>query len=318
MTWFILDIGFYGFSLDNRTTLADMWATTSRVPLDSNLRCWTSQLPGGAGNSTVPGWMGQLPAWQTDNTEPCNTIYEVLLEQAKQYLLTVSIASIAGSSCFIFFANKIPRRQFLTFSFIALALLFMVTGGVFYGVNHTSASPATILFVGICHFMFNFGKSCDTAPDHPSPADASPSVTGANTLTFIIPAEIFPTSYRCTCHGISAAAGKVGSIIALLLVYLINNSYSVANRQGLVFLLFGFVMGFGAIFSWAYIPDVQRRVPVDADGRKTRLETKNLEDLGEGREKARMENEVITAREKWSEFRRRRRGRIDSHHTSGS
>ncbi len=29
-----------------------------------------------------------------------------------------------------------------------------------------------------------------------------------------ISAEVFPTKYRCTCAGISAAAGKLGSIIA--------------------------------------------------------------------------------------------------------
>jgi hypothetical protein len=29
-----------------------------------------------------------------------------------------------------------------------------------------------------------------------------------------IPAEVFPTQYRGTCHGLSAAAGKVGSILA--------------------------------------------------------------------------------------------------------
>ena len=146
--------------------------------------------------------------------------------------------------------------------------------------------------------------------------DRNPELTicqkppGANTLTFIIPAEIFPTAYRCTCHGISAAAGKVGSIVALLLVYAINTAYPVANRQGLIFLIFGFVLAFGAIFSWAYIPDVQRRVPftdMKTGEQKMRLETKNLEDLGEGREKARMENEAITVREKLRELRRRRR-----------
>jgi PHS family inorganic phosphate transporter-like MFS transporter len=35
-----------------------------------------------------------------------------------------------------------------------------------------------------------------------------------------IPAEIFPTRYRCTCHGIAAAAGKLGSwIVQLFLAY---------------------------------------------------------------------------------------------------
>lgn len=32
--------------------------------------------------------------------------------------------------------------------------------------------------------------------------------------TFIIPGEVFPTRYRSTCHGISAASGKLGAIVA--------------------------------------------------------------------------------------------------------
>jgi PHS family inorganic phosphate transporter-like MFS transporter len=28
-----------------------------------------------------------------------------------------------------------------------------------------------------------------------------------------IPAEVFPTKYRASCHGISAGAGKLGSIL---------------------------------------------------------------------------------------------------------
>jgi PHS family inorganic phosphate transporter-like MFS transporter len=135
---------------------------------------------------------------------------------------------------------------------------------------------------------------------------------GANTLTFIIPAEIFPTCYRCTCHGISAAAGKLGSIVALLVVYGINASYKERNRQGLIFLLFGSFVALGAVYSWAYLPDVQRWVD-DEDGGKF-LETKNLEDLGEGREKAKLAGEIITARAKWAELvRRRRTTRTTSH-----
>jgi PHS family inorganic phosphate transporter-like MFS transporter len=37
---------------------------------------------------------------------------------------------------------------------------------------------------------------------------------GPNTTTFIIPGGIFPTRYRSTAHGISAASGKLGAIIA--------------------------------------------------------------------------------------------------------
>ncbi|KAK3362868.1 major facilitator superfamily domain-containing protein [Lasiosphaeria hispida] len=289
MTWFFLDVSFYGFSLDNRGTLSDLWATTERVPIDSNLWCWNSTLSGGT--SLVREWSTRgLPTWQTDVTKPCNTIYETLLEQSKQYLLTVSIASILGSACFIFAANRIPRRQWLTVSFLILTALFLITGGVYYGVSHKQGAPATVVLVAICHFMFNFG---------------------ANTLTFIIPAEVFPTCYRCTCHGISAAAGKLGSILAVLVVYGINAGYSSTTRQGLIFLLFATFMALGALFSWAYLPDVQRVVIDETTGRR-RLETRNLEELGEGRERARQEGQVITIREKWAEMERKGRRRLGS------
>lgn len=126
---------------------------------------------------------------------------------------------------------------------------------------------------------------------------------GANTLTFIIPAEIFPTCYRCTCHGIAAAAGKLGSIVAVLVVYGINASYKSDSRQGLIFLLFGSVAAFGAIFSWIYLPDTQR--VIEDDGKRF-LETKDLEELGEGRERARQNGEMVTFREKWEGLKRRR------------
>lgn len=39
---------------------------------------------------------------------------------------------------------------------------------------------------------------------------------GPNTTTFIVPGEVFPTRYRSTAHGISAASGKFGAVIAQL------------------------------------------------------------------------------------------------------
>ncbi|KAG6230322.1 hypothetical protein E4U26_008019 [Claviceps purpurea] len=284
MTWFLLDVSFYGLSLDNRRTLSDMWATSPPVPIDERLACWHSSIPGGT--STVPQWqVTGIPAWQTDVLHPCATIYHVLIVQAKQYLLTVSIASLAGSICFIVFANRLPRRHWLTASFLILAVFLLITGGVYYTVRRTAAAPATVVFVAIHHFVFNFG---------------------ANTLTFIIPAEIFPTCYRCTCHGISAAAGKLGSILAVLVVYGINSAYESDSRQGLIFLLFGSVAAFGAVFSWLYLPDLQRVIEHEDSGKKF-LETKNLEELGEGRERARRNGEVVTVRARWRDVRSRLR-----------
>ncbi|GJE93810.1 hypothetical protein PsYK624_099720 [Phanerochaete sordida] len=36
---------------------------------------------------------------------------------------------------------------------------------------------------------------------------------GPSTTTFVVPGEQFPTRYRATCHGLRAAAGKIGAIV---------------------------------------------------------------------------------------------------------
>ncbi|KAH8747618.1 major facilitator superfamily domain-containing protein [Diaporthe sp. PMI_573] len=250
-TWFFIDAAFCGFGLDSRTVLADVWATTASVPINSDLPCWESSFPGGT--SVVPGWIDHLPVWQTDATQPCNTIYDVLLQQGKQYLTTVSVGSVLGCACFIYAVDRFPRRHLRSY--------------------------ATVLMVGISHFAINFG---------------------ANSLTFLIPAEIFPTTYRCFCHGISAAAGKTGSILAILVVYGIDAVFVGATRQGLIFILFAVVVAFGSIFSWSYIPDVQRVID-------KKLTTMSLEELGQGLEWARSEGQVFTFRDKWLEFWRKLR-----------
>ena len=36
---------------------------------------------------------------------------------------------------------------------------------------------------------------------------------GPNATTFILPAELFPTAWKSTAHGICAASGKAGAIV---------------------------------------------------------------------------------------------------------
>uniref|UniRef100_A0A2P2K5E5 Uncharacterized protein MANES_13G033400 n=1 Tax=Rhizophora mucronata TaxID=61149 RepID=A0A2P2K5E5_RHIMU len=47
---------------------------------------------------------------------------------------------------------------------------------------------------------------------------------GPNATTFVVPAEIFPARLRSTCHGISAASGKLGAIVGSFgFLYLAQN-----------------------------------------------------------------------------------------------
>lgn len=72
---------------------------------------------------------------------------------------------------------------------------------------------------------------------------------------------------------------------------------------GLVFIIFGFIMGLGAFFAWAYIPDVQNRR--DEEG-GLKLPSKTLEELGQGLLKAEQDGQVIGFRNKFEKAFRSR------------
>ncbi|XP_010935743.1 inorganic phosphate transporter 1-4 [Elaeis guineensis] len=56
---------------------------------------------------------------------------------------------------------------------------------------------------------------------------------GPNSTTFIVPAEIFPARLRSTCHGISAASGKLGAIVGSFgFLYLAQNRDPAKTEHG--------------------------------------------------------------------------------------
>lgn len=74
-----------------------------------------------------------------------------------------------------------------------MTVLYMILGGFFDWI--TMFSPAFIFLYGLTYFIAN---------------------AGPNTTTYVLPAEVFPTKIRSTCHGISAACGKVGATIGAI------------------------------------------------------------------------------------------------------
>ncbi|TFK88823.1 phosphate transporter [Polyporus arcularius HHB13444] len=86
------------------------------------------------------------------------------------------------------------RKPIQLMGFIVLAVLFIVMGSAFDKLRETEPGTKAFVFLYcLANFFMNFGP---------------------NTTTFIVPGEAFPTRYRSTAHGISAASGKLGAIIA--------------------------------------------------------------------------------------------------------
>ncbi len=222
--------------------------------------------------------------WQNPS-DPNQTIYEVLRLDGIRSIITISVGSMLGSIILIKMINYIPRQAFLKWSFVGMAVLFAVIGGTYFRAANSDLHALTLVLYVLCQLLFNIGP---------------------NTLTFIIPAEIFPTRYRATCHGISAASGKLGSIVVQSFLQKTRITNPNSHTLGWVLIAFSFAMALGAIVTWAYIPEVQyprgTEIPTRR-GRKNKSRewecpSKSLEELSKGRAGVTDERHMVGFRKK--------------------
>jgi PHS family inorganic phosphate transporter-like MFS transporter len=152
-TWFLLDIAFYGLSLNQ---------------------------------SVVLSAIGFAP--DTDTPSP----WETLWKQALGNLIIILLGSLPGYYVTVFTVERLGRKTIQIIGFTMETILFTIVAAAYYPLKERAEAAFVVLFV-LIQFFFQFG---------------------ANSTTFIIPAEVFPTRFRATAHGISAACGKAGAILA--------------------------------------------------------------------------------------------------------
>lgn len=223
--WFLLDVCFYGTSLDSPGTLNVLWLETK-----------VFNTTGPFTNGTVAVWNTTLPIWNADPALPNATIQRALNDNAVRTLLLSSIASLAGSLVAIPMVHYANRRKLLIYTSVALSLLFIATGA---SVVRTYARPThylSMVFFALAQFMFNVGP---------------------NTLTFIITAEVFPTVFRGSFYGISAACGKLGAIVIRAIVARTGDGYQALVAYLFVFSVIMLVLAFVAMLPGA-LPEVQK------------------------------------------------------------
>src|ERR1700721_2479466 len=90
-------------------------------------------------------------------------------------------------------------------------------------------------------------------------------LSGSN-LKFIVPGEVFPTRYRSTAHGISAACGKLGAVIAQVVFSPLKDNGGVTNGWvNHLMQIFALFMLIGFCLSWL-IPETNGRTLEDLSG----------------------------------------------------
>jgi PHS family inorganic phosphate transporter-like MFS transporter len=104
-------------------------------------------------------------------------------------IILACAGSLPGYWTAVLTIDTFGRKPLQIVGFFLLTILFCVLG---FKLHDMSEGTLLALYI-IGQFLFN---------------------AGPNTTTFIVPGECFPTRYRSTGHGISAAMGKIGAIIA--------------------------------------------------------------------------------------------------------
>ncbi|KAF8038256.1 hypothetical protein BT93_B0952 [Corymbia citriodora subsp. variegata] len=141
--------------------------------------------------------IGWIPAAKTMNA------VEEVFRIARAQTLIALCSTVPGYWFTVAFIDRMGRFaiQLMGFAFMTI---FMFALAIPY--NHWTHKENRIGFVVIYSLTFFFANF------------------GPNATTFVVPAEIFPARLRSTCHGISAAAGKLGAIVgAFGFLYLAQN-----------------------------------------------------------------------------------------------
>ncbi|KAJ7637618.1 phosphate transporter [Mycena polygramma] len=127
-------------------------------------------------------------------TKGTRGIYDTLHNVTVGNLILSVAGLIPGYWVSFLFIDSWGRKPIQLLGFTMLTILFIIMGFAYDKLTATTSGRNAFVFLYcLTNFFQNFGP---------------------NTTTFVIPGEIFPTRYRSTGHGISAASGKLGAIVA--------------------------------------------------------------------------------------------------------
>lgn len=163
-------------------------------------------------------------------------VYKGLYNTAVGNLILICAGSLPGYWFSVATVDTIGRKPIQLGGFIILTVIFVILG---FADKKLGDHGKLALYV-LAQFFQNFGP---------------------NTTTFIIPGEIFPTRYRSTAHGISAACGKVGAIIAQTCIGTLINHHCAKDKPNCflphVMEIFALFMLLG-IFTTLLLPETKR------------------------------------------------------------
>ncbi|PWZ43877.1 putative inorganic phosphate transporter 1-4 [Zea mays] len=123
---------------------------------------------------------------------PIEQTYDI----ARTQVIIVLAGTLPGYLFTVVFVDKLGRIRIQIVGFTLMTILMLGLAGPYkFWCSSKSTRIGFAFMYALIFFFANFGP---------------------NSTTFILPAEIFPTRLRSTCHGISGAGGKIGAIVGVL------------------------------------------------------------------------------------------------------
>ncbi|XP_047321088.1 low affinity inorganic phosphate transporter 4-like [Impatiens glandulifera] len=161
----------------------------------------------------------------TDKPEHVSALTEVF-QTSKAMFVVALLGTFPGYWFTVAFIEKMGRFNIQLMGFFMMSVFMFIMGVKYEYLKENKLAFATLY--GLTFFFANFGP---------------------NSTTFVLPAELFPTRLRSTCHAISAASGKAGAMVGAFGVQSYTLSGDVKKiKRAMMFLAFTNLLGFACTF----------------------------------------------------------------------
>jgi PHS family inorganic phosphate transporter-like MFS transporter len=143
------------------------------------------------------------------------------------------LGAIPGYWMTVLFVDRMGRRNIQLMGFALMCILYLILC-TSYTELVAKAPAAYIILYALTFFFTNFGP---------------------NSTTFIIPSELFPTAFRSTAHGISAACGKSGAILGTFGFAPLSSAYGLPACLA----VFTVLLFIGFFITWFFTPETAQK-----------------------------------------------------------
>ncbi|KAK8530682.1 hypothetical protein V6N13_030630 [Hibiscus sabdariffa] len=170
----------------------------------------------------------------TKTAKEVNAIREVF-ETSRAMFVVALLGTFPGYWFTVIFIEKIGRFVIQLIGFFMMSIFMLILGVKYDYLRDTNKFLFALLY-GLTFFFANFGP---------------------NSTTFVLPAELFPTRVRSTCHALSAASGKAGAMIGAFVVQTYTLDGNVKKiKAAIIALAFTNMLGFCFTF---LVPETKGR-----------------------------------------------------------